>query len=307
MAYKCSTCGETIPALYAREYRKYPPVVVNAIGFRQHGKTVYFSSLFYALKKLKLANHWPAFFTMSLNEDSLDTVYENVKMLENGKLPNATPKNFPQPTMIRTQGIPFYANNTLLCYDTGGECFEKPNQLVQFAGFVRRAKATLFLISISNLDDVNTEAHRLLNTYVVGMSELGANTRNQHLVVVYTKADALVSDLWQDLVTYLTDGTVEKLAYYDNYIDQMGNISRQLRDFTHNKLEAFEFLNAADANFKTVNFSIISSLGAAPQEERLSVQIVPRRVLDPLFWMIQKSHSKWKHWWQRATAHCCRA
>jgi hypothetical protein len=113
-----------------QDYRKYPPVVVSAVGFRQHGKTVYLSTLFYALKKLDLPTHWPTFFTAGLNEDSLTTIYENVSLLEQGNLPDSTPKNFPRPTMMRVHGVPFQPNCTLLCYDTGGECFEKPTQLV---------------------------------------------------------------------------------------------------------------------------------------------------------------------------------
>ena len=38
--YLCPNCNEQIPALYAQDYRRYPPAVVSAIGFRQHGKTV---------------------------------------------------------------------------------------------------------------------------------------------------------------------------------------------------------------------------------------------------------------------------
>ena len=63
-AYLCPDCNEQVPALYAQDYRKYAPVVISAIGFRQHGKTVYFASLFYTLKKLTLARDWPEFFTM---------------------------------------------------------------------------------------------------------------------------------------------------------------------------------------------------------------------------------------------------
>jgi len=213
--YMCPTCKEQVPALYAQGYKKYPPVVVSAIGFRQHGKTVYFASLFYTLKKLTLARDWPDFFTMGLNEDSLDTVYNNARMLEDGVLPDSTPKNFPRPTMIRVEGMPLYPNNTLLFFDTGGECFEKPTQLVQFAGFVRRAKAVLLLISVPDMDDPRAEMQKLLNTYVVGMGELDGRSSDQHLIVVFTKADQMVSrlaDRWQPLYTYLVDGTVDALA-----------------------------------------------------------------------------------------------
>ncbi|RMH68358.1 MAG: hypothetical protein D6675_16455 [Gemmatimonadetes bacterium] len=294
MAYRCPSCGERAPALYVREYKAFPPVVLNAVGFRQHGKTVYFAALFYALKKLRLASHWDDFFTMSLDEDSLNTVYENMRLLEAGRLPNATPRNFPRPTMLRVYGVPFQPSYTLLCYDTGGECFEKPNQLVQFAGFVRRAKAVLFLMSLGDMKDANAEAYRLLNTYLIGMGELGGNTHNQHLIVVCTKADQLVDKLPEDVVDYLIHGTVKGLIQHDNYMTTLYQMSTRLRTYIQNTVGAYEFLNAADAHFKSVNFSVISALGAAPEGSRLPVEIVPRRVFDPLFWAMEKSRMTWK-------------
>ena len=291
----CPTCNEQVPALYSQGYRKYPPVVVSAIGFRQHGKTVYFASLFYTLKKLTLARDWVDFFTMGLDEDSLDTVYGNAGMLDAGALPDSTPKNFPRPTMIRMEGVPVQRDCTLLFYDTGGECFEKPTQLVQFAGFVRRAKAAMLLISVADLNDPRASMQELLNTYVVGMGELGGQTRPQHLVVVYTKADRLVSRFrngWSDIYTYLVRGSVEDLAQTDGYIARMKEMSDRLYEFTVHELNAYEFINAAEANFKSVSFSIISALGTDPAGARLPVAIVPRRILDPVLWVMDKSLSR---------------
>ena len=300
----CPNCNEQVPALYSQDYRKYPPVVISAVGFRQHGKTVYFASLFYTLKKLTLARDWPEFFTMGLNEDSLDTVYGNARMLDAGTLPDSTPKNFPRPTMIRAEGIPMQPDSTLLFFDTGGESFEKPTQLVQFAGFVRRAKAAMLLISIADLEDPRAGMHRLLNTYVVGMGELGGKTRDQHLIIVFTKADRLVgrfSGQWSDIHTYLVEGSVDDMARPDGYIERMHDISNRLHEFTEQELSAYEFMNAAEANFKSISFSIISALGTEPQGAKLSVGIVPRRILDPVLWIMEKSFSRpermFRRWW----------
>ncbi len=302
--YLCPNCNEQVPALYAQDYRKYPPVVISAVGFRQHGKTVYFASLFYTLKKLTLARDWPEFFTMGLDEDSLDTVYGNARMLEGGVLPDSTPKNFPRPTMLRAEGVPMQPDCTLLFFDTGGECFERPTQLVQFAGFVRRAKVAMLLISAPDLEDPRAGIQKLLNTYVVGMRELGGRTNNQHLIVVYTKADQLATRFtpdWEDLRTYLINGSVDALARPDGYMERMHDISDRLFEFTEQELHAYEFINAAQANFKSLNFSIISALGAAPQGARLPVTIVPRRILDPLLWIMEKSFSSpgriFRRWW----------
>ena len=300
--YLCPTCGEQAPALYAQDYKKYPPVVVSAVGFRQHGKTVYFATLFYTLKKLTLARDWSEFFTMGLNDDSLDTVYDNARMLDKGDLPDSTPKNFPRPTMLRVEGMPMHRNCTLLCFDTGGECFERPTQLVQFAGFVRRAETAMLLISIGDMEDPRQEMQKLLNTYIVGMGELGGRPREQHLIVVYTKADHLASRLtgeWQYMLTYLIQGTVDSLANPDRYMKRMEEVSSRLRDFTEKDLGAYEFLNAAGSHFKSVDFSIVSALGAEPDGAQMSVNIVPRRILDPLLWVIEKSFPSPEKFWRR--------
>lgn len=304
--YLCPECNEQIPALYTQDYRQYPPVVISATGFRQHGKTVYFAALFYTLKKLSLARDWPDFFTMGLDEESLDTVYGNARLLEDGTLPDSTPKNFPRPTMIRSEGMPIHRNCTWLFFDTGGESFEKPTQLVRFANFIRRAKTAMLLISLPDLEDARSGMQRLLNTYVVGMRELGGRTESQHLVVVYTKADRLVSRLrpnWSEVYDYLLAGSVDELVRPDGYIEQMHDISDRLLDFTEQELNAHEFINAAVANFKSVNFSIISALGTEPADGRLSVAIVPRRILDPILWVMELSFPPplWslRRWWNR--------
>jgi hypothetical protein len=241
---------------------------------------------------------------MGLDEESLDTVYSNARMLGDGALPDSTPKNFPRPTMIRAEGIPMQPNCSLLMFDTGGECFEKPTQLVQFAGFVRRAEAAMLLISLADLEDPRAGMQQLLNTYIVGLGELGGRTRDQHLVVVYTKADqsaAHFTGRWGELRTYLIEGSIEALAQPDGYIKRMEQISELLRQFTEEELQAHEFINAAESNFKSVSFSIISALGTGPQGARLSVEIVPRRILDPVLWIMEKSFSGpervFRRWW----------
>ena len=300
--YLCPTCGEQVPALYAQDYRRYPPVVVSAVGFRQHGKTVYFATLFYALKKLTLARDWSDFFTMGLNDDSLDTVYDNARMLDEGALPDSTPKNFPRPTMLRVESMPMHRDCTLLCFDTGGECFEKPTQLVQFAGFVKRAVTGMLLISVADMENPREEMHKLLNTYIVGMGELGARTKEQHLIIVYTKADHLAAQLtgpWQYLLDYLLQGSVESLTDTERYMKRMREVSSRLRDFTDQSLEAHEFLNAVDANFKSVEFSIISALGSQPDGAQMTVNIVPRRILDPVLWIMEKSLPNPAQFWRK--------
>lgn len=298
--YECPNgqCRQTIPIAYVKDYRKFPPVVVSSVGFRAHGKTVYIASLFYLLKFAGIGKHWPYFHATALNQESLDLVYENVKMLMGGELPPATPQNFPRPTIIRIQGVPIQRNCTLLFYDTAGESFAQANRYVRFAGFVRRAKTALFLVSLEDMKNPKIELDKLLNTYFLGMTDLGGNTQDQHLAVVLTKADALAKALSgrPELFHYLTEGMVDGLAAPSGYMQRLYGISRGVRDYIETELGASDFLAATRNHFRSTTFSLVSALGAKPIGKRLPAGFAPRRVFDPLLVLMNKSTPSF---WQR--------
>jgi len=240
---------------------------------------------------------------MALNDYSLDTVDENLKILEEGYLPDSTPKNFPTPTIVQAGKIPFQTDSTLLCYDTGGESFEKVTQIGQYASFVRSSQSVLFLLSLYDLEKNEriAQMERLLTTYINGISELGGDTKQQHLVIVYTKADEWVQSLppeYNELREYLLLGTIEGLSDHKNYMQRLYTISQRLQFFTDKYLKASGFLNTARANFASLEFTIISALGSSPKDGELSPQITPRRVLDPLFWIMEKKQPALRRAWR---------
>ena len=159
----CPECEEPIPRMYADDYRDFPPVVVSAVGFPQHGKTVYFSSLFYTLRHMDLVDRWPGFHTQCVNDESLERLWQGARELNVGQLPTATPKTFPQPTMLRIHGYPGIRNCTLVMYDTAGESFNRPNQLIQYARYVRRARTVLFFVSLPRIQEDDEEPDEILH------------------------------------------------------------------------------------------------------------------------------------------------
>jgi hypothetical protein len=297
--YFCPDCSEQVPAMYVRGYEKYPPLVVSAVGLRGHGKTVYFASLFYVLKESSLSAFWqPDFFALSLSDRDLKTVHSNAKMLKDGKLPGSTPMNFPRPTMLRVAGIPMWQERrdcTLVFYDTSGEAYERASELVKYARFAQQAEMVMLLVSLSDMQDPPRDMRTLLNTYIIGIEDLGGSTRHQDLMVVYTKADEMVGRLssppWSSVHTYLNEGSIDSLAQVKGYHRRMYEISNLLYDFTRMELKADEFVNLAQTNFRGVGFSIVSSLGAAPEDGHMSAEVDPLRVLDPVIWMIARSPS----------------
>lgn len=255
----CKGCGERVPRFYVEGKRRYPPVFINAIGFRTHGKGVYFAVLFRALRQM--ASHWPEFFTTALSETDLDVVNANIDTLfGQGRLPPATPNCFPRPTMVRISNAPLPLRNaTLLFHDTGGECFEKASLLVQHAHYVKRAQTAMLLIRVPRLADPPRDMHSLVNTVLIGMSDLGAETKKQRLLVVYSCADELVPRMrgWNGLEDYMRSGSLDALGDMRSYMARLCTLSESLEVFTRKALGANEFVNAARASFRSVTFCMV--------------------------------------------------
>jgi hypothetical protein len=92
---------------------------------------------------------------------------------------------------------------------------------------------------------------------------------------------------------------VDGLAHPEGYMKRMHRISELLAEFTVDELRADEFMHLARRYFRSVSFTIVSSLGAKPLGRLLPVEISPRRVLDPLLWMMEKSLPGWQQTWRR--------
>ena len=292
--YRCPSCREIVPTMYVLDYNEYPPMVISAVGFSGHGKSVYFASLFHALRHEALARAWPEFYTLALDDASLKIALENLTLLNRGNLPVATPNNFPRPTLLRLENIPMVQNSTLVIYDVAGETFEQARNIEKYAQFLAKAGTVLFLISLPELlaDDQDCAAalFQLLNAYIIGVREIGGDTRNQNLVVVFTKADILAKYLsdWEALHAYVARDPYTDLRDVFQYLAGVRQISSELERFTAQGIHASQFLATAKGNFRRVSFSLISALGASPDEETRTLQtaVSPRRVLDPLLMLM---------------------
>jgi hypothetical protein len=51
-------------------------------------------------------------------------------------------------------------------------------------------------------------------------------------------------------------------------------------------VRATNFYGMARDNFASVRYCVVSSLGKAPVGNNLSMELSPRRVIDPLLWVI---------------------
>ena len=295
--WRCPACAEPVPALYHAGYTSHPPSVFSTVGFSGHGKTVFLAALFHLLSHPRLAEHWPRYYRIALGDHSLERLAVGARALAAGTLPDSTPQLLPTPTMLRLAGLPIRDGVTLLCYDAAGESFKRAASLRRYARFLTRAQTVLFLVSVPDLLRQERDApvgpgeaiKRLLEIYANGMAELGGDTRRQRLLLVFTKADeweALQRPGQESLLAHVCADSFEGIGNYPLYVGRLREISLRLRELMAGELGGRGFLNHAAAHFASLDFCIVSALGSAPAEQAMQTRIAPRRVLDPLLWML---------------------
>jgi formylglycine-generating enzyme required for sulfatase activity len=298
---------------------------------------VYLCALFDYLDS-HLPYMWPNFFNLVLDQESLSGLNRHRRMLRGGTLPPRTPAAiFPRPGIFRLthlprsagdNGLPPLQDTTVLIYDPPGEAFETEGKIVELASFVKRSNCVLFLIDLAKLgDSIADEMARLLDTYLLGMRRMGIEKQSQHLIVVYTKSDEMKVSLPEfkgfleqqpALADYLNQQRPPTLADPRAHFGKLEEISRLLETFTWSELNAGRFIHVARDWFASVSYTVVSSLGAAPEPVqgsngnarvaqgdgntpldlgdessratmRLTTKMSPRGVADPLLYVLAKS------------------
>lgn len=292
----CRHCESELPALYVKYAGHHSPLLISLVGFSAHGKTTYIAALLRELGQ-RLPNIWTGFFQQGIDRASVEIMRDYRSLMEAGMMPEATRLSFPHPRIYRLAQIPIYGDQQIVVYDSAGETFEDDLGFERYAHHAAKARSILFLISIHDLEDsVSLSMYRLLDNYIRGMERLRSKTHDQHLIVVYTKADTLSGDFlqrWPQIESYLKSDTDDSLRDLQGYYKNMATISSMLYDFTVNQLDAQNFINLAETHFKSVRYSMVSALGSQPDENyRLTASWQPVRVIDPLLWILKNSESR---------------
>lgn len=293
---QCPVCKKEIPPIYLNKSQSSPLTVISAVGFSGHGKTVYFSSLFFLFDRI-LPVQWKGFHYLPIDPRSLNTVRRNMEILNTGELPPPSPQSFPDPTIILLNFPYQKKEHIIIIYDNGGEVFTSISSSTKYATYIKHSKTMTFFISIKDLEissehsknTVDHEARMLLYNYIYGMAQLNAKTKKQDLIIILTKADEMVRMLPGHLNNYLRDGH-KGIENIHEYIENLSKVSTDIEKYLVNSLKMDGFISLAKDNFASVRFCLVSSLGAAPNTDgRLPVMIRPLRVMDPILLAIEPS------------------
>lgn len=292
----CRHCESELPALYVKYAARHSPLLISMVGFSAHGKSTYTAALLRELGQ-RFPRIWSGFDSAGVDQASIERMRDYRSLMEAGEMPAPTPPRTPHPHIYRLGQIPIYGDQQIVVYDSAGESFEHDSWFESYAHHATKARSILFLISVHDLEDsISLGMYRLLDNYIRGMERLSTRTNDQHLIVVYTKADTLISNFlqsWPQIEGYLKSDTDDSLRDLQGYYRNMATISSVLYDFTVNQLGAQNFINLAETNFKSVRYSMVSALGSQPDKNhRLMVSWQPVRVIDPLLWILKNSESR---------------
>ncbi len=284
---RCTVCKEEgIPILYPREYDQHPAVPVSIFGPGGHGKSVFVDAL---ITQLERRITWPNFSCQWMDTVSMLRVRDRLDaMRKDGVLPDTTEAIFPRPQILRLRNVPRVGGCQLLFYDTSGETFRQAETLRDAGRYLKNSPAIVWLISLNDIE-YQEQLGDLMTIYATAMAQMGADPRRQTLILTLTKGDLLVDrpgfpDSARD---FLTDDDL------DPSTGAWGRLSTISKDLEKWLLESEHrnIVNLLKGQFRQVRFCILSAQGAASDGQQLVMDLMPRGVLSPIFWLWREMKS----------------
>jgi len=318
LAYKkkCVNCKEAAKQLFCDAARKEIPIEflsmrslpIALLGAKASGKSNYIGVLINEIRK-KMANPFNCSLSMACSQESKQA-YDNLyyrPLYEGGFTVRATdagevpPLIFPLRFMDKKNRIVNMA--ALTFYDTAGENLNDKNVMHTFNRYITNAQGIILLLDplqvpnirnmlVNNgfnaLPEKNAEIYDVLDIIIKVIRDV-KNIKGQieiPLALVFTKIDVLeqynilpADSCLREESEHIKHGTFSQSDFENTYI--------QMKDLIDNWLD--DELLSHIKQFKQYSFFGISSLGANPTNGGTKIDskgIRPRRVLDPLLWLL---------------------
>jgi len=190
----------------------------------------------------------------------------------------------------------------LTFYDTAGENLNDTNSMHIFNGYIANAHGIILLLDplqvpeirdrlsakgFTDLPEQNTETARVLDAVIKVISSV-KNIQNQidiPLALVFTKIDVLeqydilpVDSCFRKESEHLSHGKFVMTDFENSHIQMEALIDNWVQGALMSYIRFF----------KNYAFFGVSALGASPIGTLLGGKVNPRRVLDPLLWLLAK-------------------
>jgi len=314
---KCVNCKEAAKQLFCDEVKKEIPIEflsmkslpIALLGAKASGKSNYIGVLINEIRK-KMASPFNCSLSMTSSPESKqaynDLYYR--PLYEDGRTVNATdlgeipPLMFPLRFMDAKNKIVSMA--ALTFYDTAGENLNDKSVMHKFNRYITNARGIILLLDplqvpnirknlINNgfnmLPEQNTEIYDVLSI-IIDVIRGVKNIKGQiqiPLALVFTKIDVLeqYNILPADSCLKEESEHIKRGAFIKPDFE---NTNIQMQDLIDNWLD--DDLMSYIKQFKQHSFFGVSSLGGNPNGTKIdSKGIRPRRVLDPLLWLLSEN------------------
>jgi parallel beta-helix repeat protein len=143
---RCPNCRKVVPWEYVADYATHPPVLFSMVGMTSHGKTTYLNSLKLVLEGL--GREWPGFSKSS----------RMVGSFRHGRQTDPTRAGVRyEPEFLTLSNVPRIGGSQILMYDTGGENFNRVENIIQFVDYTLHSRCVVWLIGLVNLVELSPE------------------------------------------------------------------------------------------------------------------------------------------------------
>ena len=285
---------------------------VATVGLQGHGKTVFLASLFRD-SFFVLSDALRPYSVRAVTAKADDVFYGNAIALQELELPPANPRSKPDPAILEFSNIPrIGSKNTrsirLTFYDIAGEVFSNDRLATDYASFLKEADDIIFL-----LDPTHEEFNVLRSARMIDLVNRINQTKKQNIIIALSKMDELHDQSeWSEILGNLWPDLPPSHFGLSNYLTQMDYLSEVLRQWWMvPQRGAQNLINTMPDN---VRFCALSAVGHQPIWDcaecqsinvatlrncvkceaarlgaglRLSRQMEPFRVRDPLFWIFR--------------------
>ncbi len=312
---KCLKCKEARKRIYCETIEKEIPtgflsgtsLPIALIGAKASGKSNYIGVLINEIRK-KMTSRFNCSLDISCSEESkryYDDYYYS-PLFKNGYVVEATdageipPLIFPLRFMDARNKIKNVA--TLTFYDTAGENLDSNDDMEIFNRYIPNSKGIILLLdplqvpSIRKqlqdkmpLPEINTDVVEILSRVIDNIRSVRniKGTINIPLALAFTKMDALEQFNILPPDSCLREES-EHLKQGGFVRSDFENTNIEMRDILENWLD--EEVTQMMKQFSKHSIFGLSALGGVPNGNKISSdEIRPRRVLDPLLWLLAEN------------------
>ena len=297
----CKECNFFIPSAYIRDFKQTPPVFVQLFGLTASGKTTFLDMLRLYLYDMDQA--WRAFYTQPITE--LDREHQRVLLNERaqGIMPGATAKRDRDQNevyIMLLKNMPRWGSRFLVLMDHAGEQFDRLNIDVKEIPFLQHTPVTIMLLSLPDLIRENGRVNDLITSYISSLESYGVNFQKERrqLIIVFSKAD-LIDNLPLELRDYLSrDALYMTLrnpppgfglneAYMNDYLKWMAYMSCATEEWVKGNVRGGQaMVNMLKDKRIATQYTVMSATGHSLLGGN-QLTPLPRRVLDPFFWVLE--------------------